>query len=79
MKISTNKSFARALLEGKTVSLTPVVAIPNGKMSTYTVYQCNRNKCGYYYKTPHGGICPKCGGKLEAAMCSLAFYEAALP
>lgn len=42
----------------------------------YTIYSC---KCGYYYQSAHNGICPHCGGKLEAECVSRAFYEAAEP
>ena len=76
MTTNTSKSFARALLEGKCVSLVPEIAIPNGKLSVYTVYVCS--KCPLYYRSDHNGYCPKCGGYLDAAICNEEYYDKAL-
>lgn len=43
----------------------------------YTVYSCRRTKGDYFFKTSHGGICPHCGGPLDAECVCEAFYNAA--
>lgn len=87
------KKLAEALRRGEQISVAPSgeimtqeeknadpdavsITVPEGKLAIYTVYSCG--KCKHYYKSWHGGVCPNCGGKLEAEACSEALYNSAL-
>lgn len=86
------KKLAEALRRGDQISVAPSgevmtqeeknadpdavsITVPEGKLAE-TIFSCR--KCGRIYKSEHSGICPKCGGKLDAERVDESHYNSAL-